>query len=705
VIPPPTPSPDAPPAGTAFRIGLATFGILALELALIRWTSGQVRIFAYFNNLVLISAFLGMGLGLAVGRRRSGLVHWTLPALLPIAVVLAFAKPLGLIHVSFPDVFIHMWGADRPAGGFELVWKLGAFFALVLGIMIVFLFAGAIVGELFTRMSALHAYSADLTGSLLGILAFTAATFLNAGPPVWLFLGAAPFAWLSRRAGSWACLALVVGLGAYSVDGAVFSPYNRIDITPNGHDIVLSVNRDFHQTIHDVSDAMLQSGQLAPLALKEAQIRRKVYDLPFRINEVRGSALVVGAGTGNDVAAALRNGYGRVHSVDIDGQIIALGRKLHPERPYADPRVVPIVNDARAFFEQYDGPPFDVVCYGLLDSHAMFSALSSLRLDNYIYTEEGLRAAWKHVSPRGHMSVSFSVYAGPWIADRLYWTITKATGQAPVMIYHGMNYGCTFLVARNPAVLDAPELNAFPHLAPTLGEKRVRSTSDDWPFLYVRPGVFPWGYLVVLTAILILALVTTPLAFGRDTIGTQFDPVLFFMGAGFLLLETRGVTTLSLLFGSTWLVNSAVFSGIVVMALLANLYVQRRGLPPVEISFVLLLLSIAVLYSVDTAALNRLDLLPRGILGGLVNALPIGFAGLIVSTRLARSAHPAASLGSNLLGSVLGGCLEYLSMDLGLRALVLLALALYLGAFFYALRTRPADAENAPMPLRPAARA
>ena len=87
----------------ALQIGLATFGILALELALIRWTAGQVRAFAYFNNLVLIAAFLGMGLGVALGRRRRGLMHWTLPTLAPLAAVLGLAEPLGLIHLAFPD--------------------------------------------------------------------------------------------------------------------------------------------------------------------------------------------------------------------------------------------------------------------------------------------------------------------------------------------------------------------------------------------------------------------------------------------------------------------------------------------------------------------------------------------------------------------------------------------------------------------------
>src|SRR5258708_23770958 len=92
-------------------IALTTFGILALELALIRWTSSQIRIFAYFNNLVLIGAFLGMGLGVALGRRYPGLVHWVLPALLALALPLGFAEELGIVQLSFPDTAVSLWGA------------------------------------------------------------------------------------------------------------------------------------------------------------------------------------------------------------------------------------------------------------------------------------------------------------------------------------------------------------------------------------------------------------------------------------------------------------------------------------------------------------------------------------------------------------------------------------------------------------------
>lgn len=97
-----------------FLIAASTFAILALELALIRWTSVQFRILAYFSNLVLMVAFLGMGVGVALGSRMPGLVHLALPCLLLLSVPLAFSEALGWVHLRFPDETVFMWGA---AGG------------------------------------------------------------------------------------------------------------------------------------------------------------------------------------------------------------------------------------------------------------------------------------------------------------------------------------------------------------------------------------------------------------------------------------------------------------------------------------------------------------------------------------------------------------------------------------------------------------
>jgi hypothetical protein len=203
-------------------------------------------------------------------------------------------------------------------------------------------------------------------------------------------------------------------------------------------------------------------------------------------------------------------------------------------------------------------------------------------------------------------------------------------------------------------------------------------TTDDWPFLYLKPFVLPVGYI----ALLLLLLSTSALAIRAAYRGaqTRFDPVMFALGGGFLLLETRGVTALSMLFGTTWVVNAFVFGGILTTVLLANLFVERFAPKRVLPFFAPLMAVLAVLAVLDLGFLNDHPLLIRGMVGGLLIGLPVGFAGVIFSMLLRRSDDPAGALGSNVLGAIVGGCLEYLSMAIGLKALIGLAMILYLFA-------------------------
>ncbi len=665
----------------SLQIGLTTFGILVLELALIRWTSSQIRVFAYFNNIVLISAFLGMGLGVALGRRRPGLVHLVLPVLLLLALPLAFSEQLELVHLRFPDHTITLWGGEMLAANPLLfVRNLAVFCGLLAVVIAIFAAAGAPLGVLFPRVPVLRAYTADLVGSLLGIVCFTAMAWGELGPAWWLLLGGLPFVWLTRNFVAAGLLVVIVGLGQFTAHGVFFSPYNRIElIRDTAFGTELQVNRDFHQYMHDLSDRRIEA---APAPKVTLIAMRRLYDLPFTINAQRGSALVVGAGTGNDVQAALRHGYTQVVSVDIDARIIATGRALHPEQPYSRAGVRTVVDDARAYFGGDTTEKFDVVCYGLLDSHAMSSAMSTLRLDNYVYTEEGIRAAWRRVKPGGHLTLALACNSGQWFVDRLYWTVAKATGRDPIALLtplHGVTV--TFIVPTDGAVMDASGMNERVRLYPHQSMAATLTPSDDWPFLYLRPGVFPWGYLGVLGFVLGVALLATRPVFGVGSGGGGFDWPLFLMGAAFLLIETRGVTSLSLLFGSTWIVNSAVFGGILTMVLLANLAVQQWSWSNPTPWFVALFGAVLLLWWLPVEWLSTLPLLARGAVGGLLTGLPIGLAGMIVPMLLARAAQPAVALGANLLGAVLGGCLEYFSMWGGLRSTALMALVLYLVAF------------------------
>ncbi|HVS51863.1 MAG TPA: methyltransferase domain-containing protein [Opitutaceae bacterium] len=677
-------------APAALLIGATTFGILALELALIRWTSGQVRAFAYLNNIVLIAAFLGLGLGVALGRRAPGLAHGTLPMLLLVALPIALAEPLGLVSLRFPDQSIALWGAQIVPADLGMFFRhLAVFLALLGGIGAVFVGAGATLGHLFGGAATLRAYTADLTGSLVGVIAFTLAAWAETGPAVWLAIGVAPFVWLLWRWRSAGVAAAIVALGFYSGRGAWFSPYNRIVLTNESPVMMrLDVNRDFHQYLHNLSDARLVDPTLSVADRTVLQGVREVYDLPFTLNPQRGRALVVGAGTGNDVQAALRAGYASVTSVDIDGRIIALGRERHPERPYDNPRVQPVTDDARSFFEQHRDARFDVVCYGLLDSHAMVSAMSTLRLDNYVYTEDGIRAGWRLVAPGGHLSLAMSCAAGDWFFARLFWTIKRATGREPITTFNALHGGmATFIVPGPEARFDMQRLSRLPLLRPNRSEAQTLTLSDDWPFLYLRPGVFPWGYVAVLGCVLVVALIAARAVFGVGA-GGAFDWPLFLMGAAFLLIETRGVTSLALLVGSTWIVNSAVFGGILVMVLAANLAVERWRWREPAPWFLALFAATALLWAFPLAWLEGWPLPVRAAAGGLLTGLPIGCAGVIVPMLLARAAEPTRALGANLLGAVLGGCLEYLSIYAGLRATALLALVLYLLAYLAFTRRR-----------------
>jgi spermidine synthase len=661
-----------------FLLASATFSILALELALIRWMSQQIRVFAYLSNVLLMAAFLGMGLGVGLGKRFPRLVDAALPVLLCLSIVLCFAQQLGLTYISFPDASTALWGADGLKADERFAQNVTLILALFLGMAAVFVCAGSAVGDLFTRMRALDAYSIDLGGSFAGVLAVTLLSALHTPPSAWLLAGALPMLWLSRRWWTWVSLPGIVLFAWLSIGGARFSPYYRIDLRPSPPGGIaaytLDVNRDHHQHIIDFSDAHLADPRLSAAQREELRRAREVYDLPYRFARGHRRALIVGSGTGNDVASALRSGFSQVVAVEIDPVVLQIGRALHPQRPYSDPRVVAVNNDARNYFERSGNEQFDVVCFGLLDSHTMFSSMSTLRLDNYVYTVEALRAAWKHVAPGGVMTIMFGVFHTPFIADRIMANLREATGERPVALAFAGGATQTFILAKGFDVL--------PSVAGgTTASKPIRPSTDDWPFLYIRPGVFPSGYLAVLACIAVVAVIGAGAVFGRTLFtAVRFDAAMFLLGAGFLLVETRGVTDLSLLFGSTWIVNAAVFGGVLAIAWIANLFIKRLAVRTTIWFFVPLFGALAASFFIRPAMLLSMPMLADGATGALMNALPIGFAGLLFSSLLAASRDPAGALGSNLLGAIAGGIVEYASVVAGLRMLTLVAIAIYAAA-------------------------
>ncbi len=199
--------------------------------------------------------------------------------------------------------------------------------------------------------------------------------------------------------------------------------------------------------------------------------------------------------------------------------------------------------------------------------------------------------------------------------------------------------------------------------------------TDDWPHLYNRNRIVPKEYLIVLAgiAILAIALVRVNLRGAYRT-----DPHFLFLGAGFLLLETKSVTEFALLIGSTWLTNDLVFIVILAAILLVNLVVARGWMRlSVPVLFTLLGAALVVQFALPISSWAGAPGAGATLIAALYLGVPIVLASSIFATTFQRAAVGTAALASNLVGSVVGGLLEYTSMVVGLRALSLLALAMY----------------------------
>ena len=380
-----------------------SFAVLFQELTLIRWVPSEVRVLAYFPNLLLLGAFLGLGLGCLRAGKRSLL--WTWPVSL--AALAGVTVLLGRVAFTQQSPSEHLWLLYADLGKSAPVFRdvrppILALF--VLGTLS-FVAPGQLVAERLESFRAegrpLTGYCWDLFGSLLGTAAFAAACFAWSRPLLWfsVVLAAAAFFFWRRPYLRIAYLALALVTLVLVVRGAhqrrLWSPYYALDVFPSWHfqlpgGTAITANGSLHQYALDVAGSRAWDEHLDRI--------RPGYRIPYRkLGRKPGKVLVLGAGSGNDVAVALAEGAESVDAVEIDPGILQLGERLHPNRPYDSPRVRLHAVDARSFLEN-SPERYDLIVFGTLDSMTRLSALSSVRLDNFVYTEQCLRAARAHLT-------------------------------------------------------------------------------------------------------------------------------------------------------------------------------------------------------------------------------------------------------------------------------------------------------------------
>lgn len=665
-VSPPEPARSAPRHWIPVRprLILASAFMLFLELALIRWTGSNIVHLSYFTNFVLLGSFLGIGLGfLRVGRARRP--PYYSPVVLAGLVLVVLLFPVTVDRQTEGVLYFTSLTTSGPPA-----WAIlpVVFVAAALTLM----GPARLVGECFPELGRLEAYRYDLIGSLLGIGLFTLLSFLHAPPLAWGVIAFGAYALLLWPASPVPHVLLVVVpstvvVAALAVEtftaGALWSPYYKV-----------TFHRFFHEGVPvlDIQVNGIPHQQAIPAENRlawEAQ-----YGVPYLRAATRtlDDVLIVGAGSGTDVAIALAKGAKRVDAVEIDPRLRELGDVYHPDRPYADPRVTTTITDGRAFLERTD-KKYDLILFALPDSLTLVSGASSLRLESYLFTREAMAAARDHLKPGGAFAM-YNYYREQWLVDRLALTAQAAFGHKPCVDEVG---------AGKQAVIT---IGVTPQDQRCAGEWRGASpgtpppAEDDRPFLYLESRSIPQMYLVALGLILLVSLLAVRAAAGPYRRMRPYAD-LFLLGVAFLLLETKSITGFALLFGTTWVVNAVVFAG-VLLAVLAAVEVTRRfRTPSLPVMYLILLAGLALAALVPTSWLLGLPVPVRAVAAVAVAFLPIFAANVVFAKRFADTADGTAAFGANLLGAVLGGCLEYLSLVTGYGGLLILAGLLYLGAF------------------------
>jgi hypothetical protein len=670
--------PARPLRAPAVDLIVASFVVLFQELALIRWLAAEVRVLAYFPNIVLMSAFLGLGLGTMHAGRRSLLWLW------PAALAVLVAAALAMHNVAFTtrSVSEHLWLLyyDIPRAPVVHDVRPPIVIAFILS-TVAFVPLGQIVGDRLREFGAagktLWGYVADLAGSLLVVIAFSAASFYGTFPAVWFGVVAAAGAWLFARRGwkqlaiyAMAAVAIVFAI-AHFEQALLYSPYYALSIgrTAGQGGTVVVANGSLHQ----------YAAPLGPNDVPAGDYDRRVratYPRPYRaFAHPPQRVLVLGAGTGNDVATALAAGAAQIDAVEIDPGILSLGRRIHPDRPYSLPRVHVYNTDARAFLRN-SRERYDLIVFGTLDSMTRLSALSNVRLDNFVYTVDCMRAARDHIAPGGGMALYFFV-ANQAIFEKLNAILTEAFGEQP-------------LVRKE----DCPLFNVIFLAGPVTARFRTGQAppapaadipTDDWPYLYLESRTPSWFYISTAAILLALAALGMRIAAPSMFTAKAFDAEMFLFGAAFLLLETRLVTQMALLWGTTWITSAVVFASILFTILVTTIVTQLRAIP-FAAAAAALIVSLVATAVVPVQWLLYDSAAARLVASVVYVGTPIVFSSICFAIRFRARPDAGTAFGWNVAGAVCGGLLELLSLTFGIRAMALLAAVLYLVAFLAARR-------------------
>ena len=678
----------------ALAAGLGLF----LELAIIRIHSSYFQLFAYFKNLSLLSCFLGLGVGYSFSKVRLYSLNWTFP-LVALQVSFMYILKDTPVTLFFQNPVSEIWNMGQSIAVGSLHVILIYFFISVIFLFnaVAFIPLGHLVARLMLNTDPLKAYSYDLIGAIAGICLFTILSFLWTGPTIWLVISFSILIFFQFNLKiniKFSCITFVILILSLNIFNDtskmdLHSPYQNVSVKFNNNQlqpITVQSNNIWLQTPLDLSNESNQRKNLE---------WHKFYIVPFTsTNYDFKDILIVGSGTGNDVATAIRYSKGNIDAVEIDPLVANLGEKFHPENPYSNSRVNLIINDARNFIKEID-KKYDLIVYSVLDSHANLSSKGGVRLDSYVYTVESFYEAKKKLKENGVMFLSFAVSTEQ-MGNKIFKMLKMNFDNEPKILTRDYKTDdknfiegiYSFVVSNKDLSLDLSKSNFIE--TNVFKDKKfyedVDVSTDDWPFFYMSYRIYPVSYVVLISVIFLISWFFLKNLTKMSL--SKFSYPSFFLGVGFMLMETKGITELAKIYGSTWFVVSIVITAILSMAYLANLFIIKGIKISINQIYFFLILSLLLSYSVTFINFYNYPILLLKFIIPIVLTFPVFFSGLAFSRELVRYGSTANALSCNILGAIVGGLLEYNSMYFGFKFLYLVAIFFYFMAYLSSSKLR-----------------
>ena len=359
-----------------------------------------------------------------------------------------------------------------PFNPLEILWQPGQFFYLlgVYGILFVpFFFASNCVCLALVRFEHAihHLYRFDLLGAGTGALFIIFLLYLL--PPQrcltvlclsgFLAAGMSCFMALRGRLGLLAALTVFAGgivlvtwLGARfspemspykplqralqvqdtAIIGRYHSPLGSLSVVrsptiPFRYAPGLSLNCELEPPpqlgIFNDGDAMTPltrfDGRLPPLAYLDGLSSA----LPYHLLSCP-TVLILGAGGGTDILAALYHGARRIHAVELNPQMVDLIKRVHGDftaQVFDSEHIRFHVADARGFLAGANAH-YDLIQMSLLDSFSASVSGAGAATTSPLYTVEAVKSAFERLNPGGYLAITRWLKIPPRDALKLFLT-------------------------------------------------------------------------------------------------------------------------------------------------------------------------------------------------------------------------------------------------------------------------------------------